>query len=126
MKKYGYIKNNTKKNNNINNNGGNKIKKFGNRKKGKRKIQAGNNIIKKNKNPINSPPNKKKGYQKTNKNFTIKNLKIIDNSSSINILKASQRDMIPQMNSNLKNKLNTNINKNNLKNKRLGDRKSVV
>ena len=118
MKKYGYIKNNKNKNN-FRNNGGNKAIKFDNRKKGKIKIQNNNSLIKKNKKPVSSPPNKKKYGKKINKQFTIKSLKIIDNSSSRNILKGSKGDMIPQINSNLNNELH-----NEFKNKKFYKTKS--
>ena len=110
MKKYGYIKDNKKKNDNIN-----KVKKFG-----KKVVKTNNNLKKKSKNSAGPPSNKKKVDKKIYKKFTIRNLKIIDNSSSISILKESQKN-IPQMNSNIKNNiLNNNLNKNKPKTKKLG------
>ena len=58
---------------------------------------------------VNAPPKKKNNRKEIinvqkNNNFEIKNLKIINNSSSINILKSSKRDIIPQINNNQNSK----------------------
>ena len=97
MEEYGYIKKNKKQN--IKNNNFKKVK---------------NKLGKKESAP---PPKNKKELQNKNKKYgkkgklTIKNLKIIDNSSSINII--GSRDIIPDVNKNKKsNKAFKTINEN--------------
>ena len=112
MKKFGYIKENnnykTKKNNNNIDSGNKKINIRRNGNSSNRNI---------NNNLISSPSKKKK--KKNNKKegniinndqpFVIKNIKIINNSSSFNILKSLKKDIIPEINKNenkIKNKRN--------------------
>ena len=52
----------------------------------------------------NASPLKNIDKNKKDKKFTIKNFKIIDNSSSINIIKSSNRDIIREFNNNKKKK----------------------
>jgi len=99
MKKYGYIKN---KKNIINKN---------NNLKNKNKIKT----KKINKSIINDEPPKKKNIKNRNKKITIKNIKIIDNSSSLNIIK-SNRGIIPGIN--LKNNNNNKSEKKEKKSKK--------
>ena len=112
MKKYGYIKNDNKMMNDDNTNNL-KVKKI---KKYKRKIKRkeGNTLIKKNTNSaIASPPkniNKETNnnfHNKNGKSFTIENMKIINNTSSINVLKTSNRNIISNINKTIKNNENS-------------------
>ena len=103
MKKYGYIKNNIKNKNNEKNN----------KNKNKRKIKNKTNdniLTKKSKSFNDGPPKRKnknnKNENKNDKNVIIKNLKIIDNSSSLNIIKSNKKDVIPKINKK-KLKINT-------------------
>ena len=76
------------------------------------------NLKSKNKKNHSSPPKNKNNNNQ--KKYIIKNLKIIDNSSSVNILKSSKRLIIPR--SNITNQLN---NKDNNKNKRNNENKQI-
>jgi hypothetical protein len=112
MKKYGYIKDNNNhktKNNNNNIGSGNKIIN-----RGKNENSSIRNI---NNNIIDSPPskkkkkrnNKKEGKNNGDQQFVIKNIKIINNSSSFNILRSLKKGIIPEINNNeneTKNKKN--------------------
>ena len=87
-------------------------------------IKVNRNLKSKKKKKSNAPP-KKKNIRKeiikaqNNKNIEIKNLKIVNNSSSINILKSSKRDIIPQINQNKNSKKSgKKANKNNNFNKK--------
>ena len=98
MQKYGYIKNN-RNNNNIDN----RHKKVNIRKN----ENSSNRNINNNNNLINYPPAKKKKKKRNNKEgknndepFAIKNLKIINNSSSVYILKSLKKNKFPEMNNN--------------------------
>ena len=107
MKDYGYIINNQEKNNNegLNNNSNNNDINFENQSE--KKIKK----VKRRKSKNNSPPKKVKtlNYNKENDKIFIQNVKIIDNSSSINIIKSSNRGIDPGININLNN---NNENKN--------------
>ena len=120
MKKYGYIKDDNKMKNDDNTTN-KKVKK---NKKIKRKIKIKrkreNTSIKKNTNSaIASPPkniNKKTNknlHSKNGKSFTIKNLKIINNSSSLNILKKCNKGIITNINKATKNNENSTNDKEN-------------
>ena len=103
MKKYGYIKNNIKNKNNEKNNK--------NKRKRKIKNKTNDNILTKKSISFNDGPPKRKNKNnknenKNDKNVIIKNLKIIDNSSSLNILKSNKKDVIPKINKK-KLKINT-------------------
>ena len=107
MKKYGYIKNDNKRNNNKN-------KKIKVRKKNENSSVRKINLV-------NSPPPKNKKKNNNNKNdnnklCVIKNLKIINNNSSVNFLKSKKKDIIQQMN--IENKSKT---KNKNKKKKVND-----
>ena len=99
MKKYGYIKNNKNANTKNNNSKINKINVRKNENSTKRNNINNNNLI------IDSPPKKKKKKKNdkkedNNKPFVIKNIKIINNNSSFNILKSLKKDILPQINNN--------------------------
>ena len=61
-----------------------------------------NILTKKSKSFNDGPPKRKnknnKNENKNDKNVIIKNLKIIDNSSSLNIIKSNKKDVIPKIN----------------------------
>ena len=80
----------------------------------------------KNKKILNSPPHKTNNKRKHNKQdnkFTIKNFKLINNSSSINIIKSSNRDIMPDINDNKKRKVILNNNENKIAKKKNFKRK---
>ena len=117
MEKYGYIKNN--KNKDVI-----QFKTINNTRK--HKNITNDNLINKNTNKSlkTQPPKKKnkniininnKHHIKKNVNkekITINNLKIIDNSSTLNIIKSTNRDIIPNINDNKKKGKLINENKN--------------
>ena len=119
MKKYGYIKNNKNNHSKNNNNKTNKRKKrnIKNKSKGNVILVTGKNTAK----SKNSPPPKSK--KTGDKIFTIKKLNIINNSSSLNIIKSGKRELLSQAldqnnktnkdskNSKIKNNANKSINK---------------
>ena len=118
MEKYGYIKYNNsskiknKKNNNLIYKKNKKLSKAEPPKKNKKNINNNNNN-----NHIKNQ-NQNQNQNKKKKLLVIKNLKIVDNSSSLKILNSTNRGIIPGINNNKKKKfqnkkiINKNINNN--------------
>ena len=114
MKKYGYIKNNKNNKNNKN--------IINQKNKSKRKIKNKKNenlLISKNN---NKEPPKKKNINK-NKKVIIKNLEIIDNSSSLNIIKSTNKEYVSGINFNKKKNISIIENINN--NKKLSTKNKI-
>ena len=120
MKKYGYIKeqNKDKKKKEKNNNNIINESKFKKIKKGKRNDKKlTNNLITNGAGP--PPKNKKIKENKNKKHVIIKNLKIVDNSSSINYLKEIPKKITSNLNEIQSNNSNNQNKKRNKKTKEI-------
>lgn len=86
MEEYGYIKENKKIKKKFKNNENNNIKKSQKHKK----------KIKNNKSNVGPPPKHKNEKSENQNNLITKDLKLIDNSSSFNIIKSTKREIFPK------------------------------
>lgn len=122
MEEYGYIKENKKIKKKFKNNENNSIKKSQKHKK----------KIKNNKSNVGPPPKHKNEKSENQNNLITKDLKLIDNSSSFNIIKSTKREIFPKNKDDIKkkgikhNKSSTHNNNKILENKKSNISKKIL